>query len=212
MKTIAPPFFVFGFADSYIGTKKSLACFDSKMISQSSRLNCMLLRYVKRSTWEQLLLLITVLVGIALSCCAVNDNAHTTATTYITPPPRQVLTVVSKPVPRPAQPQSFDPTADMKKPLLVFRLENGKTFHVGEEVPIDFSVMNVNLKGDGGEFRVRYIVDDDDMKWLDKPDPFWLRGWVPGKHTIRVELIGSDGWPYRNGNANIVTREIIVAP
>jgi hypothetical protein len=159
-----------------------------------------------------LFLLMTILAGGFLSSCTANDNTHTTATTYITPPARQVLTVVSKPVPPPAKQQSFDPTADMKKPLLVFRLENGKTFHVGDEVPVDFSVMNAKLKGDGGEFRVRYIVDDDDMNWLDKAKPFWLSGWIPGTHTIRVELIGPDGWPYRNGNANIITRQIIVLP
>jgi hypothetical protein len=185
---------------------------DSKMISQSSRLNCMLLRFMKKSAWKPLSLLIIVLVGITLSSCTANDNAHTTATTYIAPPPRQVLTVVFKPVPPPAKQQLFDPTADMKKPLLVFRLENGNTFRVGDEVPIDFTVVNAKLKGDGGEFRERYIDDDDDMNWLDKPEPFWLSGWIPGKHTIRVELIGPDGWPYRNGKANIVTREIIVAP
>jgi hypothetical protein len=94
--------------------------------------------------------------------------------------------------------------------LLIFDLENGSTFHVGVDVPIDFCVTNAKLKGDGGEFRVRYIVDDDEMKWLDTANPISLRGWIPGKHTIRMELIGPDGWPYKNGNANIVTREITV--
>lgn len=104
-----------------------------------------------------------------------------------------------------------DPSADPQKPLLVFNLENGKTFRTGEEVPIDFSVLNAKLKAEGGEYRVRYIVDDDDMKWLDKVEPFWLAGWTMGKHTIRIELIGADGWPYKNGNANIVTKEITFA-
>lgn len=79
---------------------------------------------------------------------------------------------------------------------------------MGEEVPIEFSVLNAKLKADGGEFRVRYIIDDDEMQWLDSAQPFWLSGWTIGKHTVRVELIGPDGWPYKNGNANIVTREI----
>jgi hypothetical protein len=83
---------------------------------------------------------------------------------------------------------------------------------LGEDVPISFVVWNAKLKGDGGEFRIRYIVDDDDMQWRDTAEAFWLSGWLRGKHTIRVELIGPDGWPYKNGNANIVTREISVEP
>jgi hypothetical protein len=45
---------------------------------------------------------------------------------------------------------------------------------------------------------------------LDNADSFWLAGWIPGKHTIRIELIGPNGWPYKNGNANIVTKEITI--
>jgi len=70
--------------------------------------------------------------------------------------------------------------------------------------------MNAKLKAEGGEFRVRYIVDDDEMKWLDTAGSFWLAGWTPGKHTLRFELIGPDGWPYKNGDGAIITREIIV--
>lgn len=81
---------------------------------------------------------------------------------------------------------------------------------MGHPVPIDFDVTNAKLKGDGGNFRVRYIVDDGQMQWLDESRPIWLSGWVPGEHMIRLELIGPDGWPYRNGNANIVTRKIWV--
>ena len=33
---------------------------------------------------------------------------------------------------------------------------------------IDFSLANAKLKGDGGEYRVRYIVDDEDMQWIDR--------------------------------------------
>ena len=148
---------------------------------------------------------------MVITGCSNNDNSHTTATTFVSPPPVQVLTVVHKPVTPPGTTnQQPDPTAAPTKPLLIFHLENGKKFRVGEEVPIQFSVMNAKLKGEGGDFRVRYIADDDEMKWLDTAEPFWLSGWTPGKHTVRIELIGPDGWPYKNGNANIVTREIIV--
>jgi hypothetical protein len=151
-----------------------------------------------------------VLIAIGASACSQNDNSHTTAITYVAPPAQQVLTVVKKPVPASPALVAVDPSADQTKPLLIFHLENEKKFRVGEEVPLEFTVMNAKLKSDGGEFQLRYIIDDDDMKWLDDDEPFWLAGWTPGEHTVRVELIGPNGWPYKNGNANIVTREITV--
>ena len=74
-------------------------------------------------------------------------------------------------------------------------------------VVIDFSLANAQLKGDGGEFRVRYIVDDEDMRWIDRWEQVVLTGWTEGKHKIRLELIGPNGWPYRNGDYNVETRE-----
>lgn len=153
--------------------------------------------------------------------CSSNDNAHTTVTTVVPPPLRQVLTVVAMPIPGDETPGSPSPAnlpsspeqyvgVDLSKPLLSFNLANGKTFRPGEVVPIDFSVRNAKLRDEGGEYRIRYIIDDEDPQWVDIPQPFGLSGWVPGKHTIRLELIGPDGWPYRNGNQNVVTREITV--
>lgn len=146
------------------------------------------------------------------SCSADNDNAHTTATTIVPPPAPQVLHVETRPGRRlPAKPDDPKLKVDLSRPLLIFNLPNGKTFHQGEEVVIDFSLANVNLKGDGGDFRVRYIVDDEEMQWIDRWEQIVLTGWIPGKHTIRLELVGPDGWPYRNGDYNIVTRELTVA-
>ena len=110
----------------------------------------------------------------------------------------------------PAKPDEANKQVDPNKPLLIFNLPNGKTFREGEEVVIDFSLANAKLKGDGGDYRVRYIVDDDEMQWIDRWEQVVLTGWTPGKHTIRLELIGPDGWPYRNGDYNIVTRELTV--
>jgi len=106
---------------------------------------------------------------------------------------------------RVAEPQG----ADLTKPLLV-DLGEGETFRIGQDVVIDFTVCNAKLRSDGGDFRVRYIIDDDDPQWVENAYPFGLSGWVAGKHTIRLELIGPDGWPYKNGNQNIITREITV--
>ena len=165
---------------------------------------------------------IIILVFLIQLGCSSNENAHTTATTFVQPPPRQVLKQVTgnlyaRILPSPCETETPTKPAecvgvDPKKPLLVLDLPNGKSFRLGEVVSINFAVRNAKLRASGGDFRVRYIIDDEDSQWRDSDEPFGLSGWVPGKHTIRLELIGPDGWPYRNGNHNIVTREISVAP
>jgi hypothetical protein len=100
---------------------------------------------------------------------------------------------------------------DLNKPLLTFALPNGMKITSDAPLVIDFYLSNAKLKGDGGEYRVRYIIDDDDPQWIDKWEPVWLAGWLEGKHTVRLELIGPDGWPFLNGGYNIITREISVA-
>ncbi|HET7113492.1 MAG TPA: hypothetical protein VFI57_07605 [Pyrinomonadaceae bacterium] len=156
-----------------------------------------------------------VLLSVAFIACAAcsgnNDNAHTTATTVVPPPPRQVLRAETRPSPQtPVKFEKVEGTFDRTKPLLIFNRPNGKSVREGEEVVIDFSLANVKLRGEGGEYRVRYMVDDDDMQWLEHWKQVVLTGWLPGTHTIRVELIGPDGWPYRNGDRNVETREILV--
>jgi hypothetical protein len=176
------------------------------------------------NSWKAGSFVCAILFGLLVqSGCASNENAHTTATTSVSPPPRQVLTVVPisfnltrqgveyKPcelssLKRVAEPRGADTT----KPLVILDLENGKTFRIDDTVVIEFHLCNAKLRSGGGDFRVRYIIDDDDPVWLDDANPFGLWGWVPGKHTIRLELIGPDGWPFRNGNQNIITREITV--
>lgn len=156
-------------------------------------------------------LIITFIAFVSVACSGSSDNAHTTATTFVPPPPRQVLHVEKRAASQaPTQPDDPKLKVDPKKPLLVFNLPNGKTFREGEPVVIDFSLANAKLKGDGGEYRVRYIVDDEEMQWIDAHEQLVLTGWTPGKHTIRIELIGPDGWPYRNGDYNVVTRELTV--
>jgi hypothetical protein len=148
---------------------------------------------------------------VPAACASNNDNAHTTATTFVSPPPRQMLRVETRSSQQTsAKPDDANKQVDLKKPLLIFNLPNGKTFREGEEVVIDFSLANAKLKGDGGDYRVRYIVDDEEMQWIDAPEQVVLTNWTPGKHTIRLELIGPDGWPYRNGDYNVVTRELTV--
>ena len=91
---------------------------------------------------------------------------------------------------------------------MIFNFVDKAEFHGDSPIVIDFSLANAKLKDDGGEYHVRYIVDDDDMKWIDRWEQIVLTGWTAGKHTIRLELVGPDGWPYRNGDYNIETREL----
>lgn len=156
-------------------------------------------------------LIITLIALVSVACSGDSDNAHTTATTIVPPPPRQVLRIEKRAASQvAATPDDPKLKADPKKPLLIFNLPDGKTFREGEPVVLDFSLANVKLKADGGDYRVRYIVDDEDMQWIDTHEQLVLTGWTLGKHTIRVELIGPDGWPYRNGDYNVVTRDLTV--
>src|SRR5262249_29885347 len=98
-------------------------------------------------------------------------------------------------------------TAGSANSRLVFNLPNGQTFRQNDEVVIDFSLADATLKGDGGEYRVRYIVDDEEMRWIDKWEEGVLTGWKPGNHTIRLELIGPNGWPVNQG---VAVRELTV--
>ena len=157
------------------------------------------------------LLIITLIALVSVACSGGNEGAHTTATTYVPPPPHQVLRVEKRPSQQiPAKPDDPGLKVDPAKPLLVFNLPNGKTIREGEPVVIDFSLANAKLKGDGGEYRVRYIVDDDDPRFIEKWEPIWLSGWLGGKHTVRLELLDKSDMPVDNGGYNTTTREITV--
>lgn len=150
---------------------------------------------------------------LASAACSTKDGAHTTATTIVPPPPTQVLRVETRPAEKaPAKPDDPNRQVDPSRPLLIFNLPDGQTFRQSDELVIDFSLANAVLKGDGGEYRVRYLIDDGEMQGIDRWEQVVLTGWQPGKHIIRLELIGPDGWPYRNGDYNIATREITVTP
>lgn len=100
---------------------------------------------------------------------------------------------------------------DQTKPLLTYSRPKGE--YKGEDadpIMLDLWLTNAKLKGDGGEYRVRYIVDDDEARYIDKWDPVWLSGWTGGKHTVRIELLNKDGKPVENGGYNTTTRTITV--
>jgi hypothetical protein len=100
---------------------------------------------------------------------------------------------------------------DMTKPLLTYSRPKGEYKGAdADPIMIDFWLTGAKLKGDGGDYRVRYIIDDDDPRYVDKWEPIWLTGWLAGKHTVRIELLGKDEMPVDNGGYNTTTREITV--
>ena len=107
----------------------------------------------------------------------------------------------------PSKAGDVDPT----KPLLTYSRPKGEyKAEDADPIMIDFWLTNAKLKGDGGEYRVRYIVDDDEPRYIDKWEPVWLSGWTSGKHTVRLELLDKDNNPVENGGYNTTTRPITV--
>jgi len=154
--------------------------------------------------------LLWIVALLSLGCSGNNENAHTTATTVVSPPPRQVLHIETKPSKKvPAKPYNSVMRVDPTKPLLTFSgpYMGYQVYSANNPFIIDFALANAQLKGDGGQFRVRYIVDDEEMRWVDRWEQIVLTGWTAGPHKIRIELIGPDGWPYRNGDYNVETLE-----
>src|SRR5262249_48396264 len=107
----------------------------------------------------------------------------------------------------PSQAGNVDPA----KPLLTYSRPKGE--YKGEDadpIMIDFWLVNGKLQGDGGEYRVRYLVDDGEARFLDKWQPIWLTGWVSGKHRVKLELVDKAGNVVENGGYNSTTREITI--
>lgn len=74
---------------------------------------------------------------------------------------------------------------------------------------IEFWLLNAKLVGDGGEYRVRYTIDQEDTpKFIDKWEPIWISRWKDGKHTIKLELTDKDGNLVDNGGYNATTPRV----
>lgn len=102
---------------------------------------------------------------------------------------------------------------DAGKPLLTYSRPKGEYKGAdAEAIMIDFWLSNAKLQGDGGEYRVRYSVDNGEAKFLDKWEPIWLKGWSAGKHTVKLELVDKSGNVVANGDYNSTSRDITVAP
>ncbi|HEX8145148.1 MAG TPA: hypothetical protein VF553_21460 [Pyrinomonadaceae bacterium] len=100
---------------------------------------------------------------------------------------------------------------DPTKPLLTYSRPKGE--YKGEDadpIMIDFWLSNAKLQGDGGDYRVRYSVDNGEAKFIDKWEPIWLTGWTAGPHRVKLELVDKSGAVVANGDYNSTTREITV--
>jgi len=100
---------------------------------------------------------------------------------------------------------------DAAKPLLTYSRPKGEYKGAdADAIMIDFWLSNAKLQGDGGEYRVRYSVDNGEPKYIEKWQPVWISGWNGGKHSVKVELVDRNGAVVDNGGYNSTTREITV--
>ena len=102
-------------------------------------------------------------------------------------------------------------SVDPKKPLLTYSRPKGEYKNAdADAVMIDFWLSGGKLTGDGGEYRVRYVIDGGDAKYIEKWGPIWLSGWTAGKHTVKLELVNQNGEVVDNGGYNSTSREITI--
>ncbi|HSI89354.1 MAG TPA: hypothetical protein VK918_09880 [Pyrinomonadaceae bacterium] len=100
---------------------------------------------------------------------------------------------------------------DDKLPLLTYSRPKGEYKGAdADPIMIDFWLIGGQLTGDGGQYRVRYSVNDGEAKYIDRWAPVWLSGWTAGKHSIKLELVDAGGNVVDNGGYNSTTREITV--
>ncbi|MCX5948613.1 MAG: hypothetical protein NTY67_10650 [Cyanobacteria bacterium] len=67
-----------------------------------------------------------------------------------------------------------------------------------------------NLRSDDGRWRLRVTINGDGFV-IDRQTPLWLRGWMPGRNAIRLELLDSRGEPL-NPPYNSLVREVELGP
>ncbi|MFN0125016.1 MAG: hypothetical protein ACKV2V_31310 [Blastocatellia bacterium] len=101
--------------------------------------------------------------------------------------------------------------ADTKKPLLTYSRPKGEyKDKAADSIMVDFWLSGAKLQGDGGEYRVRYSIDGGAPQFIDKWEPIWVKGWIAGKHKVKIELVDKTGAVVDNGGYNITEREISV--
>ncbi len=149
---------------------------------------------MKKHSIRFLLLIITTVAAISLAGCAGNqDNANTTATSTVTPPPTQVLKVVSTPQTVLDQKKTRGEQDEAKPELHVISPAEGAVIN-GSVVEVKLHLTG-DLKGykphkdpatqKGNHIHV--ILDNEPYEaYYELDQPFELRNVVAGKHTLRV--------------------------
>jgi len=100
---------------------------------------------------------------------------------------------------------------DAAKPLLTFSRPKGEyKDDDANAIMIDFWLANAKLIGDGGEYRVKYTVDNGEAKFIEKWEPLWLTGWTSGRHVVALELVDREGKTVDNGGYNTTARDFMV--
>ena len=110
-----------------------------------------------------------------------------------------------------AEPMAKSGAVDMSKPLLTYSRPKGE--YKGEDaeaIMIDFWLSNAKLTGDGGQYKVRYTIDNNEPKFIEKWQPIWLKGFAAGTHKVKLELVDASGNLIENGGYNSTTRDITV--
>lgn len=103
-------------------------------------------------------------------------------------------------------------SVDFSKPLLTYSRPKGK--YEGDDadaIMIDFWLSNAKLTGDGGKFKVRYTINDNEPEMIEKWSPLWIKGWKDGNANIKLELVDGDGKLVENGGYNSTVRSIEVS-
>ena len=101
---------------------------------------------------------------------------------------------------------------DFTKPFITYSRPKGT--YKGDDakaIMIDFWLSNAKLIGDGGEYKVQYVINDTQPQLLEKWEPIWLKDWKDGKNTIKLTLLDKEGNFVDNSDYNSTTREITVS-
>lgn len=97
------------------------------------------------------------------------------------------------------------------RPLLTYSRPKGEYKGAdADAIMIDFWLHNAKLLGEGGTYRVRYAVDGQEPKFIEKWAPIWLTGWTAGEHSVKLELVDDKGNIVENGDYNATTRKIMI--
>jgi hypothetical protein len=100
---------------------------------------------------------------------------------------------------------------DMTRALLTYSRPKGEySLAASDKIMVDFWLSNAKLVGDGGDYRVRIKIDTADPIYVEKWEPIWISGWVPGKSMFALELVGRDDNIIDNAGYNRTTRDVTV--